>query len=314
MSTNLNLTDTVELLALPIFQAGSYPQGDFDVDALQALADAYDPSFHEAPNYLAHEDNAGQRPAGHLAFGWVKRLYLKGQTLFADLTQVPKIFADLVRAGRIKKRSVELYTNLQGKGLYLRALAWPMIPQLKGLADLHPSQIFNETDDAFLTLTSESVTSFQEKETQMTDPNFITQDQLKIFLDEFKTDLLKHLNTLQAVTQAKNFCEQMVLAGKMTPAERSTEEPLLIAQLQREQSLSFAENETPLSSRRMDYYRNRTSLLPPNSPPTPSDPPSHQKLIQYFHENQAFFNRMNVTLDDLIAADRPPQINPLTHP
>jgi hypothetical protein len=319
MTQTPDLTTTVEIASLPIFQAGSYPQGDFDVSDLQALADAYDPSFHEAPNYLDHEDDAGRRPAGHLSFGWVKRLYVKGQTLFADLTQVPKFFAELVLAGRIKKRSIELYTNLNGKGRYLRALAWPMIPQIKGLPDLHPTQIFNDSVDPFISLTSltefssEILTTFNEKDPKMNDPQFITQDQITQILQNFKTDLLAELKTLQAATQAKNFCEQMVLAGKMTPAERSTEEPLLIAQLQKEQTMTFSENETPLSTRRMDYYRNRTTVLPLNSSQPPAEAPEHQKLVQYFHENQAFFEKMNVTLEDLIAADRANETNPLTH-
>jgi hypothetical protein len=309
MPNNSDLTTTVDLTALPVFQAGTYPQGDFDVNALQSLADAYDPSFHEAPNYLDHEDDAGRRPSGHLAFGWVKRLYVKGQTLFADLTGVPKLFAELVLAGRIKKRSIELYSNLNGKGPYLRAIAWPMIPQIKGLADLHPTQIFADQSDTFI-----SVTSFNEKEPLMSDPQFVTQEQIAEILEKFKTDLLAELKNLQAVAEAKNFCEQMVLAGKMTPAERSTEEPLLIAQLERERTMTFSENETPLSSRRMDYYRNRTKVLPLNSSSSPSaEKPEHQKLVQYFHENQAFFERMNVTLEDLIAADQAGKTNLLTH-
>lgn len=320
MSPTPNLTATVEILALPIFEAGTYPQGRFDVDDLQALADAYDPSLHEAPVYLDHGDDIGRRPAGNLAFGWVKRLYVKGRTLLADLTQVPRAFADLVLAGRIKKRSVELYENLNGRGRYLRALAWPMIPQVKGLADLHPTQIFDDRADPFISLmcptefSSEPITSFHEKDPNMNDPQFLTHDQITPLLETLKNALLAEVKNLQAAAEVKTFCEQMVLAGKMTPAERSTEEPLLIAQLQKEQTLTFGENETPLSTRRMEYYRQRTSLVPLNTPLPSAEAPEHQKLVQYFHEHQAFFEKMNVTLEDLIAADHAAESNPLTHP
>jgi hypothetical protein len=304
MPNNPDLKETVEIRDLPIFEAGSYPQGDFDAATLQSLADAYDPSFHEAPVYLDHEDDAGQRPAGPLAFGWIKRLYVKGQTLFADLAQVPKQFADLILAGRIKKRSVELYPDLEGKGPYLRALAWPMIPQIKGLADLHPNQIFSDKTNKFVSI------SFNEKEPEMPEPDFITRDELKLTLETLKTDLLAELKSLQAVSDVKTFCEQMVLAGKMTPAERATEEPLLLSQLQREHSTNFSES---LTAQRMDYYRTRNSVIPLNSSANSTgEKPEHQKLVHYFNENKAFFEKMNVTLGDLIAADQTTETNPLT--
>jgi hypothetical protein len=303
-----DLTATVDINDLPIFEAGSYPQGDFDIDMLQTLADAYDPSFHEAPVFLAHEDAAGQRPASPLAFGWVRRLYTKGQTLFADLAQVPKAFADLVLAGRIKKRSVEIYPDLAGKGPYLRALAWPLIPEVKGLADLHPTQIFSEKTNQFLSI------SFNEKESKMSEPVPITRDEINLMLETMKSALLAEIKSAQSAADVKTFCEQMVLAGKMTPAERATEEPLLIAQRQREASMTFAENEIPLSVQRMNYYRSRGTVVPLNQPPTsPTDKPENQKLITYFNENRAYFEKMNVTLDDLIAAEHSSQKNPLTN-
>jgi hypothetical protein len=327
MTQNANLTTTVDIHDLPIFEAGSYPQGNFNIDMLQTLADAYDPSFHEAPVYLAHEDAVGQRPASPLAFGWVRRLYTKGQTLFADLSQVPKAFADLILAGRIKKRSVEIYPDLAGNGPYLRALAWPLIPEVKGLADLHPTQIFSETDpNRFLSLSyvgaelalpsvssDESIT-FQEKESPMPEPDPITRDEIKLMFEAMKSELLAEIKSAQSANEVKTFCEQMVLAGKMTPAERATEEPLLIAQRNRESALTFAESEQTLSVQRMNYYRNRSTVLPLNQPSAASsDKPENQKLIAYFNENRAYFEKMNVTLDDLIAADHGSQKNPLTN-
>ncbi len=304
-----NLLDTVELKNIPIFEAGSYPQGDFDVEALQSLADNYDPAFHEAPNYLAHDDPAESRPAGNLAFGWIKKLYVRGQTLFADLTNVPRQFAELLLAGRIKKRSIELYRDLAGKGAYLRALAWPMIPQVKALADIHPTQIFSDHNDPYITVTH----AFHEKEHLMTqpDPQFVTQPELQAALEKLKTDLTDELKKIISAGEVKNFCEQMVLAGKMTPAERATEEPILIAQLQREQTMSFAENQIPLSRQRMDYSRSGQAVLDLKNPTHHHTAPDHQPIVRYFHEHKDFFTRLGVSLDDLIAADRAQSTNPL---
>jgi hypothetical protein len=305
MSDQLSdLTDVVELNDMPVFTTGEYPQGTYNLNDLQALADSYDPAFHEAPNYLVHADSEGNRPGGNLAFGWIKRLYVRGQTLFADLAQVPRIFADLVLAGRIKKRSVEIYPNLDGKGPYLRALAWPMIPQVKALADLHPTQVFSETVDPSETFFS---ISFQEKEPIMneTETQYVTKPELEALIKELKADLLGQHRKAQAVSDVKVFCEQMVLAGKMTPAERATEEPILAGQVERELSPDFAEGQTPLSRQRMDYFRNRPSVIRPDQPETnPAKPePDHSTLVRYFNEHQEFFTRLGVSLDDLILAE-----------
>ncbi|MFA5864474.1 MAG: hypothetical protein WC975_07275 [Phycisphaerae bacterium] len=313
MSNTLNnLTDVVELTAVPIFTAGEYPQGNFDTNFLQALADVYDPSFHEAPNYLAHEDETGRRPAGNLAFGWIKKLYLKGQTLFADLSSVPKLFAELILSGRIKKRSIELYTDLAGKGPYLRAIAWPMIPQVKALADVHPTQIFDDQNENILSI------PFQEKESFMSqnEQTFVTKDELDLTLKQLRSDLLAEQQKIQSICDVKNFCEQMVLAGKMSPAERITEEPLLTAQVARESTMTFAENQSPLSEQRMNFYRERSPIINPNQPAT-TDPKReirNPKLVNCFNEHQDFFARLGVSLDDLLHADKIQHnnINPLT--
>jgi len=321
----------VELHAVPIFRVGRYPQGEFDLDFIQQLADSYDPQFHEAPNYLAHADGDTKDTASNLAFGWVKRLYVKGDTLYGDFVNVPQQFAELVLSGRIKKRSVEIYSDLAGKGPYLRAVAWPLVPEVKGLTDVHPTQVFGENRTVKNQEQPEEAelqrihVDFQEKETGMTEQNqFITPDELQLRLRQLRDELKTEQEKLLAELEVKTFCEQMVAAGKMTPAERVSEEPLLITQRQRELTKQFAEDQPRLSDQRMDYYRNRAAVLhldasssPGSGSADPSQPgpanPDRQKLLRYFHENQDFFTRMGVTFDDLAEVQKyeKQSINPL---
>ncbi len=346
-----NLTDVVKLNGIPIFQVGEYPQGKFDIEFLQQLADSYDPEFHEAPVYLNHEDENGRRPAGGLAFGWIKHLYVKGRTLFADIVDVPRSFAELILSGRIKKRSVEIYRDLQGKGPYLRALAWPMIPQVKGLADVHPSHIFTEqrtdrkkcgtasslaTDSAYfvcidgLCLGDNFGESEQENEMVQEEKKFITNEEFEIGLKEAKREIIDELRNMLAELEIKSFCEQMVLAGKMSPAERQTEQPILISQRQRELLSNFSESNSQIDienvtnnsetgeqmslvAQRMEYYRNRKPIVRideigkaelSESSAVTGDNVRDQKIVRYFHENKDFFTRLNVSVDDLIEAER----------
>jgi len=314
MSIASDVTDIVELNAIPVFRAGSYPQGTFDPDYIQRLADNYDPQFHEAPNYLTHSDQT----AANLAFGWIKRLYVKGQTLFADFVNVPRQFAELVLAGRIKKRSVEIYPDLAGKGPYLRAIAWPLVPEVKALADVHPTQVFNdESADNKIEI------AFEEKESpNMSDqPQSVSHDEMQLAILQIRDELKAEMEKQLAELEVKNFCEQMLLAGRMTPAERDTEQPLLIGQRQRELAVNFSEGQSRLSDQRMDYYRRRAAVidLPGHdgkTPPPARVDPNEQKLLRYFHENQKFFTRLGVSFDDLLAADRceADGVNPLVQP
>jgi len=306
------LTDVVELRSIPIFRAGAYPQGTYDEAFLQTLADAYDPGFHEAPCYLDHEDDAGRRPAGNLAFGWVRNLYVKGATLFADLVNVPRQFADLVLAGRIKKRSVELYTNLEGKGPYLRALAWPMIPQVKALAAVHPTQVFHDRDGKNGTVAPSFVTiPFQEKESSMTaianEPTFVTTEQLQVMLRDLKSELLAEGRKLQAESEIRSFCEQMVLAGKLAPSDRAVEEQSLIRLSLDDMTRQFSEGQVPLSHQRMDQIRKREPIIqtrPAAAPAAGELSDRQQKVSAYFRENEPFFTRMGVSLQDLLEAEK----------
>lgn len=66
---------------------------------LQQAAASYDPSKHEAPVVIGHP------MTDHPAYGWVERLAVEGESLFATLRNVDPEFAALVRAGRYKKVS-----------------------------------------------------------------------------------------------------------------------------------------------------------------------------------------------------------------
>lgn len=87
----------------------------------------YSPAAHEAPVVIGHpKDNAP-------AYGWVERAYREGGSLLVDFKDVAPEFADLVKAGRFRKRSISLYPD--GSLRHVGFLgATP--PALKGLKDV----------------------------------------------------------------------------------------------------------------------------------------------------------------------------------
>jgi Arc/MetJ-type ribon-helix-helix transcriptional regulator len=117
---------------MEVFRAGKHvsssgAEREWSVDDLVRMAEAYDPASHQAPIVVGHpKDNDP-------AFGWVKALKVDGNTLLAMPDQVAPEFAELVKAGRYKKRSISLYPN--GTLRHVGFLgAQP--PAVKGLKDI----------------------------------------------------------------------------------------------------------------------------------------------------------------------------------
>jgi hypothetical protein len=104
---------------------------------LQAAVAAYDPAVHEAPIVVGHpKDNAP-------AYGWVGKLEFADGAIHAEPKQVDPAFAEMVEAGRFKKRSASFYTpsspaNPKPGTFYLRHVGFlgAMPPAVKGLKDV----------------------------------------------------------------------------------------------------------------------------------------------------------------------------------
>ena len=72
-------------------------------DDLNAIANGYNPSFHEAPIVIGHPDDNAP------AYGWVKSLSAKGDKLYAEFGEMDEGFVELVKSGRYKKLSASFY-------------------------------------------------------------------------------------------------------------------------------------------------------------------------------------------------------------
>jgi len=117
---------------IEIFRAGTHTDANGRTSAwteadLARIVAAYDPAAHEAPVVLGHP--ATDSPA----YGWVEALKRSGRVLLARFRQVAPEFADWVRRGLYKKRSIALY----GDGT-LRHVGFlgGTPPAVKGLADV----------------------------------------------------------------------------------------------------------------------------------------------------------------------------------
>ena len=126
-----------------IFRAGRHTSSNgtslsFSEDDLRAAVSAYDPALHEAPIVVGHPKDNGP------AYGWVKALSFDEEgALVAEPAQVDESFAEMVQAGRFKKRSASFYTpdspsNPKPGVFYLRHVGFlgAQAPAVKGLKDV----------------------------------------------------------------------------------------------------------------------------------------------------------------------------------
>lgn len=110
---------------------------DFGEDQLRAAVEAYDPQLHEAPIVVGHPKENGP------AYGWIKSLAFSDGTVMAEPIQVDEQFAEMVTAGRFKKRSASFYLpdsphNPKPGVFYLRHVGFlgAQPPAVKGLKDV----------------------------------------------------------------------------------------------------------------------------------------------------------------------------------
>lgn len=124
---------------IAIFRVGTHTAmsgltREYTREELAACAAAYDPAIYEAPVVVGHPDTDSP------AYGWVKRLSLEGDMLYAEIGQIDPAFADAVREGRYKRISAAFYlpespANPVPGVLYLRHVGFlgGAAPAVRGL-------------------------------------------------------------------------------------------------------------------------------------------------------------------------------------
>ena len=110
-----------------VFKAGKYPQGDWPVERVQKLVDAYDPvNGIEAPAVIGHRFFA-LRDSDQFAHGWVKSVRMdKDGKVYATIDNFSLESRHAIAEGKLRYISVELYefdkVNKE-EPPYLRAIA-----------------------------------------------------------------------------------------------------------------------------------------------------------------------------------------------
>jgi len=252
-----------EIKALEIFRTGNYGElGSFSETDLDEIAAEYSADKHKAPITLGHvEDDS--KPA----LGWIKKIYRKGMSLFADGEIVSEL-KEWITQGLYENVSAAIYKNFAGSGKkYLRHLAvlGAVPPVVKGMGGLKAAMFSDTENGEFVKI--ENLT--QEK--QMAEKEQIvvfSEDQHKSLLEaallkkenevtlkfaeiqkasdskiasleaELAAEKTKVTEFAEKATEAdvKTFVEGLIVAKKTTPALKDA----LVGQLKKAAKLDMA--------------------------------------------------------------------------
>lgn len=129
----------MQLKNVEIFRTGTHTDSSghtrtWTKSDLEKIVRSYDPKEHEAPVVIGHPQE------DHPAYGWVERVKIVGDRLLADFNQVVDEFAQAVKDGLFKKRSIALYPD--GSLRHVGFLG-AMPPAVKGLKNV----AFSKCDD-----------------------------------------------------------------------------------------------------------------------------------------------------------------------
>jgi len=149
---------TVDIPGLEIFSSGTFNNDVYSEADLDAMVSAFGEVGFQPTVKAGHAD--GQEKAeearkvfGAPALGYASKIYRKGSKLLADLTRVPRRFADLIKKGAYSRISSEIFWNYadQGKKFprVLRSIAFlgADIPALTNLKEIEALYSLDEASN-----------------------------------------------------------------------------------------------------------------------------------------------------------------------
>jgi hypothetical protein len=240
-----------------IFKPGKHTSSsgqviEFTEDMLKAAVAAYDPALHEAPIVVGHPVTNGP------AYGWVKSLaFDESGAIVADPQQIDADFAEMVQAGRFKKRSASWYlpdspVNPKPGTLYLRHVGFlgAQAPALKGLKEVE----FKEGDGIV----------------EFSDVPYIT-----MLVANFARRMREWFIAKEGIEQADNVIPDYLVAGLEDEARNPTpdpqpasampafseEDPMKIEELQAQVASLTAENATLKANQKPADFGERETAL-----------------------------------------------------
>ncbi len=142
---------TASIKALEIFATGTHNADFYSTADLDAMVEAFSQVGFQPVIKAGHADGQenekeARKVFGAPALGYIERIYRQGSKLLADFKDIPRKFADLIKAGAYRRVSAEVYFGYKrGDKTFprvLKAVAFlgasiPAIVDLKAIESLY---------------------------------------------------------------------------------------------------------------------------------------------------------------------------------
>lgn len=192
---------THEIMSVPIFKAGVHKDEAFSIADMDEIVKNTNilikTDLLHPPVKLGHSEKQGLlQNDGYPAGGYIAQLSRTGDTIFADITDVPDVLYKLIQKRAYNEISSEIYkdfdhpTTKEPMGLVLRAIALlgEDIPEVKGMGDI--LNLYTSTEMAFITFSEKdlkedkTMKKWTLKEVEATYP--CCSDKVKKYMEENK--------------------------------------------------------------------------------------------------------------------------------
>lgn len=233
---------------------------------------------HEAPLVIGHPKSNDP------AYGWVDSLKRVGDRLLAKPKQVVKEFADAVKEGLYKKRSISLYPDGTLRHIGFLGAVPPAVKGLKDLAfndaDKNPITIELEFEEANnidslnlqIDFLKSQIAEKKNLENQLTEYKEKTDKLTKDFEDAVAKSLeaeqkLSSLYLKQRKLEYEHFLNEKLAYGNLTPAQAEAIKSLL-ASLEAVQEFTESSRET-IIEKVISSFKEFVNTLPVQIPNPP---------------------------------------------
>jgi len=216
---------------MELFRAGTHTDSSGNTQTwteqdLDTIVAKYDPSIHEAPAVIGHpKDNAP-------AYAWVEGLKREGGILLGKFKQVLPEFAEGVKSGLWKKRSIALYPDKTLRHVGFLGAQPPAIKGLKEIAfasgeecitiEFSESTEGGDDKDEKIKALQAQLEASQQNEAAL-ETKFSEATTTALMQEEARKKLESELDAIRNETRSKErevFIDMLISQGKLTPAMR----------------------------------------------------------------------------------------------
>lgn len=186
--------ETKNIDGVEIFETGIWKGVKYNEKDLDNMVDNFNNGIAEPYITIDHSDKATSQfkdALQALALGFVKKLERRGKKLIAGFKQVPKVVAELIESGPLKKKSIEFYRNHIANGkLYKNVLQGVTFHGANGLPEVN-------TLSDFLSLYKSNLQTMEKSKKDIVsisnldkEDNKLMENQIELKKDEYQ-ELLK---------------------------------------------------------------------------------------------------------------------------